>query len=225
MPAQRRGSAMPKKHHIDPAAELEKAFARWDDIYENGCNDPFWPDGTNLELTRNHIIYYRALLEETPTLFGFPEIYNREVPPEVPQSYMARPDEIRAAAGASLEAYRADPDYQFIVDHREEIPEKMRGKLSVDVATRYVAGLELAIAKDNLVDMRRHECPDNYLDSFGSCAQGMRDFLSDGMEPVDIHADDETEDEGFEEEPGEDLDEDFGEEPEQEFGGMTMKMQ
>ena len=212
---------MPRKQQTDPATELEKAFARWDDIYENGCNDPFWPDGMNLNLVRNHIIYYRALLEETPTLFGFPEIYNREVPPEVPQSYMARPDEIRAAAGASLEAYRADPDYQFIVDHREEIPEKMRGKLSVDVATRYVAGLELAIAKDNLVDMRRHECPDNYL---GSCAQGMRDFLSDGMDFADTPTPGEQEDEDYDEELGEDLGEDFAEEPEQGFGGMSMKM-
>lgn len=30
--------------------------ATWNHINENGCNDPFWPDGCNMNLTRNHII-------------------------------------------------------------------------------------------------------------------------------------------------------------------------
>lgn len=29
----------------------------WEYINQNGCNDPFWADGTNMNLTRNHIIY------------------------------------------------------------------------------------------------------------------------------------------------------------------------
>ena len=32
-------------------------FERWNDLYENGGQDPFWEDGVNLNLTRNHILY------------------------------------------------------------------------------------------------------------------------------------------------------------------------
>ena len=203
---------MPKQRTVDYGAALQKAFDRWDDIHKNGCDDPFWPDGVNLELVRNHILYYRALLEETPTLFGFPEIYYREVPPEIPQSYMARPDEIRAAAKASLEVYRADPDYQFIAEHREEIPEKVQKKLCIGAALGYVSGLERAIAEDNLVAMRRHEDPDSYLPGFVSCARQIRECLYDGEDFAGIQGNEDPEDEDFEEEP------------EEEIGGMTMTM-
>jgi len=211
---------MPRKQPTDHAAALEKAFARWDDIRENGCDDPFWPDGVNMNLCRNHVIYHRMQLEETPTLFGFPEIYNRPVPPEVDPKYVARADEIRAAARASLEAYRADPDYQFILTRHDEIPPKARDKMLVGYAMNTVIGLENAIAKDVLVSMRRHGQPDSALKTFKNCAGQMRDFFSGGMDSVAGPALDEPEDEGFNEE----LDEDFDEDPEQEFSGMTMKM-
>ena len=207
---------MAKQQYVDHGAELEKAFARWDDIHENGCNDPFWPDGVNLNLVRNHVLHHRMQLEENPTLFGFPEIYNREVPPEVNPDYMARSDEIRAAAKASLETYRADPSYQFVLAHREEIPEKMQSKLYIGAVLGYVSGLERFIAEDDLVAMRRHEHAERYLDSFEPCAQRMQEFLSDGLNPVGATVCDEPEDEGF--------DEEYDEEPEEDFGGMTMTM-
>lgn len=33
--------------------------AIWENINENGCNDPFWADGCNMNLTRKHILSYR----------------------------------------------------------------------------------------------------------------------------------------------------------------------
>lgn len=41
------------------AAQIVREIGHWNYILENGCNDPFWPDGTNLNLTRNHIISYK----------------------------------------------------------------------------------------------------------------------------------------------------------------------
>ena len=38
-------------------AQVDADVAHWRDLRENGCNDPFWPDGVNLNLVRNHIIY------------------------------------------------------------------------------------------------------------------------------------------------------------------------
>lgn len=37
----------------------------WNYINENGCNDPFWPDGSNINLTRNHIIQCEFETEST----------------------------------------------------------------------------------------------------------------------------------------------------------------
>jgi len=215
---------MAKPYTPDYAAELQKSFDQWDHYHAQGGCDPFYTDGQNLNNIRRHILFERRHLEENPTLFGFPEAYYREVPPEVDPGYMARPDEIRAAARASLEAYGADLNYHFILDHRDEIPEKMRGKLSVDAVLGYVSGLEISITEDDLVALRRHRNAETRLSSFESCAQRMRDFLSEDAEFVDGQAVDEPEDEVFEEEPDEDYGEVFDDEPEEGFGGMTMKM-
>lgn len=57
----------------------------------HGCNDPFWPDGCNLNLTRNHIIADRKRIEmlceehELP----LPEEYYYKIPPVVDDNYMA----------------------------------------------------------------------------------------------------------------------------------------
>lgn len=33
-----------------------RELEHWQDMFAHGCNDPAWPDGCNLNLTRNHII-------------------------------------------------------------------------------------------------------------------------------------------------------------------------
>ena len=38
-------------------AQVQADVNHWHDLMANGCNDPFWPDGVNLNLVRNHIIY------------------------------------------------------------------------------------------------------------------------------------------------------------------------
>ncbi len=87
----------------DARAELEADIARWHDIYEHGCSDPFWPDGVNLDLKRNHIINdlrVIAELEKKPcqlSLFSIGEGPQAQgdwrndpcIPPKVPQDYMA----------------------------------------------------------------------------------------------------------------------------------------
>lgn len=41
------------------ASELLCAFARWDYIRTKGCHDPFYPDGENMNLERQHIMSYK----------------------------------------------------------------------------------------------------------------------------------------------------------------------
>ena len=73
------------------AANILEEISRWQDIKTNGCNDPFWSDGCNMELVRNHILYYkrkiRDLCEENS--FPLPEEYFLPTPPEVDDMYMA----------------------------------------------------------------------------------------------------------------------------------------
>lgn len=78
--------------------ELEKECSNllnevmhWKDICENGCSDPFWPDGTNMNLTRNHIIYHKTKIEGLCVIMAltFPSEYYIPTPPEVSDYYMA----------------------------------------------------------------------------------------------------------------------------------------
>ena len=84
--------------------EIEKSLAHWHDMEKNGCSDPFWPDGVNMNLVRNHVIYYLTQIKELsvqPTqmsMFGEAicvsvtanVIDDPRIPPEVDSDYMAR---------------------------------------------------------------------------------------------------------------------------------------
>ena len=168
---------MAKKKQEGPLAGLENAYAQWQRIYENGSSDPFWPDGVNLELVRNHIIYFKSQIEETCPLYMADELYLRELPPEVDQNYMANPDKIREQARRSLETYQADPNYQYLLRHRDSLTPKQSKELCVGAVLGYAASLRDFIARDNLVEMRRHREPERYLESFQDCADKVRQAL------------------------------------------------
>lgn len=64
---------MPKKTIPEQMKEydrqIDETVARWNHMLKHGCSDPFWPDGTNMNLLRNHVIYYLhqiADLDQTP---------------------------------------------------------------------------------------------------------------------------------------------------------------
>lgn len=63
----------------------------WKYINDNGCNDPNWTDGCNMNLVRNHILYFRRNIYEIceEIKCALPEEYFLPIPPKVPDSYMA----------------------------------------------------------------------------------------------------------------------------------------
>ena len=81
----------PEQELLECRAQIIWEREHWKRINEKGCNDPFWPDGCNLNLTRNHILYYRRKIEELCQVTGtvLPEEYFLPVPPEVDNHYMA----------------------------------------------------------------------------------------------------------------------------------------
>lgn len=91
----------------------EKEYSRWDEIYRNGCRDPCWPDGCNLNLVRNHIISYRKQIESycEEKSIESPPILLRELPPKLRDDYMAKAEQIREGAGNILTKIEQMPDY------------------------------------------------------------------------------------------------------------------
>ena len=72
--------------------EIRKSVKRWNDIRLGGSQDPFWPDGVNMNLVRNHIIYYRRNICEMCEKYGMipPEEAEYELPPKVSECLWLR---------------------------------------------------------------------------------------------------------------------------------------
>jgi len=167
---------MKKKQQENYALELQKSYERWAHLYEYGGSDPCWEDGYGLNLVRNHILYYREKIEETLSEEEYPTAYFNEVPTEIHNKYMARSDEIRANAKASLAEYKADENFQYMLLHSQDFTQKTRDKLCMDTIIGYVSGLERSINEDKLIEMRRHENPASYLNSFQRCVCRMQEI-------------------------------------------------
>lgn len=70
---------------------IRQEIDHWEYINQNGCSDPFYADGVNMNLTRNHIIYAKRQIAEMCVEHGIPvpeEMY-LPTPPEVNDYYMA----------------------------------------------------------------------------------------------------------------------------------------
>jgi hypothetical protein len=151
-----------KDERKEAEKRLIESHARWEHLYTQGGSDPFWADGGNLNLVRNHIIYERRILEG---LGYFPEIYGREIPPEVDPDYMARADEIKRNAKEVLESYQSSENYQYLLKNADKIRRKIDNPVIGNVMG-YVRGLEVAIDSGDIIVMRRHEKgKDSYLSS------------------------------------------------------------
>lgn len=91
---------------------------RWGDFNEKGTSDPFWPDGCNINLTRNHILSYRnqiaKLCEENG--FSLPFEYFLKVPPEVDDNYMANLEEKERVKGLREQGFSLIQKKQQFVD-------------------------------------------------------------------------------------------------------------
>ena len=158
-------------------AKMEDSYARWNQIKAEGSGDPFWEDGVNMNLVRNHIMSYRRQILELVGEDNLPDIFDREIPPEVPQNYVANADAIREAAKKTLEIYQANETYQWCKEQAKRIPEKILKKTSIPNILGYVTGLESAIENDKLIDMRRHRNANQYLDSFDRCKSEIEKIL------------------------------------------------
>ena len=88
----------------EAVANHESSFESWQSYREFGGQDPFWADGCNMNLIRNHIIYYKRQISELCEQNGLeiPKCWERELPPLMDIDYMAQPDKIREGAKEAL---------------------------------------------------------------------------------------------------------------------------
>ncbi len=176
-----------KKKRKGPSLEkqLEEAIAnhaaeykQWYNYWTYGGHDPNWPDGSNMFLIRNHIIYYKRQMKELCEQIGceLPECYAEALPPEVDRNYMARPDEIREGAKIALEKMEQYPAYVELLGIRKMFSQKQLEKICYFNVLGYVKGLKMAIERDDLVSQRRYGRYEHYLESFDSCLQRSREL-------------------------------------------------
>lgn len=73
-------------------------YERWLHIFFNSCNDPFWKDGTNLNLCKNHVLYGLYKVKEIAEENGLDlpdEYYEVFIPPVVPYEYENRSEQAK----------------------------------------------------------------------------------------------------------------------------------
>lgn len=158
--------------------ELIAEYERWNHLYTYGGNDPFFTDGCNLNLVRNHIISYRMQLEE---LSYAPEVYYRELPPEIDDSYMARKEEIRERAQNTLTLLLSNEDYQFLLKNKNSITEKDSQQIGLQNVLGYVKRFQAYLNEDNLCQLRRYAQDTIYTSSFTLCREKMELLLQNNV--------------------------------------------
>lgn len=175
---------------------LEREFSHWEHLYTYGGYDPFYADGSNLNLVRNHILSYKREIDrfmemeaQEPTLFAssYPDVYYKETPPEVPNDYMARADEIRVRAHVQLALYEKDPNFCYIRDYHRQVFPDGESTRAIKSAGLYpsISGQTVWFRKyleqDDLIALRRafYEPYEQKAVRWAQQAQKMKEFLSE----------------------------------------------
>lgn len=130
------------------AEVIRESHEQWNRLRENGGSDPFWTDGVNLNLVRNHIIYGRRLCEEELQEGDYPEEYYLPLPEKVPPNYMVKGDEIRRKASELMRNIKENPDYIGLFGKSEKSQKEA-------AIIKYISGYSQSISEDDLVAMRR----------------------------------------------------------------------
>ena len=154
-------------------ASHEERYSTWHRYNELGGSDPTWPDGANMNLVRNHIIYTKRQIKELCEANGIelPEAYHRALPPEVDFRYMANIELIDENARKSLGILESHPAYLELLTFSPQLTPKQKEKICFTAVVGYVSRLRSAIEKRDYVQMRCYSRHENYVDSFVSCLE------------------------------------------------------
>ncbi len=179
----------------EAVAELVERYNRWQDLYKNGCFDPNYCDGVNLNLVRNHIQFAKRKIEklvEEHKELSFPAEYEKiEIPQEVSNDYMANPEKIIREAKETLSAMEEDENYKYLLSIKDDLTDKEKEKICFSTVISYRRWLKDAIERNDLVYMRlyREATREMKLNSFKECVERVKNCLENrnqSSEPVFI---------------------------------------
>lgn len=177
-----------KKKQKSPEERLKEARAssaesqkHWLDIYENGCSDPTWPDGVNLNLVRNHIIHYQGIIRECCDELGV-EYTETDIPPQVDADYIAKPEVIVRDAKRALDELSSDPNYKELVTLRASYTPKQLESICYPAVVGYVRNLKYFIEENDLVAMRRYRRYERYAESFKQCIERAKELTPEEVQ-------------------------------------------
>ena len=162
--------------------EIRRNLEQYEKLRVNGGHDQFWPDGVNMNLCRNHIIYIRKRIVEELDPGTYPEEFSLEIPEEVNDNYMANPSEILNGALAVLEVLEKNEDFRYLKEKLGENLDKEAEKCMNPV--RYVMGLKATIEGGNLVEMRRCQETEYYIKYLRDSHKKLDEILkTENLEP------------------------------------------
>lgn len=185
--------AKKKENKIDLGEALRERYERWNTLNTEGGTDPFYSDGGNMNLVRNHIIYYKKMIEENMKESDYPKEYYDETPPVMDLNYIARKSEIVLRAPDVLKIYEADENYLWLKDITDKLTKEQKKESNIENVLGYREGLKRAIETGDVLGMRRHvnglysNNAQYYLDSFKDCRKRIETMLgieSEGEEDM-----------------------------------------
>ena len=188
-------SKTPQEQMQETVAELVERYNRWQDLYKNGCFDPSYCDGVNLNLVRNHIHFAKRKIEklvEEHKELSFPAEYEKiEIPQEVSNDYMANPEKIIREAKETLSAMEEDENYKYLLSIKDDLTDKEKEKICFSTVISYRKWLKDAIERNDFVYMRlyREATREMKLNSFKECVERVKNCLENrnqSSEPVFI---------------------------------------
>jgi hypothetical protein len=188
-------SKTPQEQMQEAVAELVERYNRWQDLYKNGCFDPNYCDGVNLNFVRNHIHFAKRKIEklvEEHKELSFPEEYEKiEIPQEVSNDYMANPEKIIREAKETLSAMEEDENYKYLLSVKDDLTDKEKEKIYFSTVISYRKWLKDAIERNDLVYMKlyREATRKMKLNSFKECVERVKNCLENrnqSSEPVFI---------------------------------------
>ena len=188
-------SKTPQEQMQETVAELVERYNRWQDLYKNGCFDPSYCDGVNLNLVRNHIQFAKRKIEklvEEHKELSFPAEYEKiEIPQEVSNDYMANPEKIIREAKETLSAMEEDENYKYLLSIKDDLTDKEKEKICFSTVISCRRWLKDAIERNDFVYMRlyREATREMKLNSFKECVERVKNCLENrnqSSEPVFI---------------------------------------
>lgn len=180
----------PMEKSVEYGACIAQELKHWKELHDGTqpCIDPFWEEGGNMNLIRNHILRYRELIEKELPPVLYPKEYNLPVPEEYPIRYIGGLDTLIERAKAALQKVKGMKSYLELIQcgYVETISEKQKqhDNIFYNVVLGYVKNLECAIPaaeeliktydpnnnaqrNESIMDVRRYA---NYSDSWWESA-------------------------------------------------------